>query len=121
MVNDAEENEEADREKRLYIELKNKLDTLIYQSEKMVKDSMDKFTPATLASLEDVLKDSKLALDSEDKQVIGEAYNTLEAAIQEAASELYAASQNAQAEEVEDTAQAQDVDIIDVEAEDINP
>jgi molecular chaperone DnaK len=122
MVNDAEENEEADREKRLYIELKNKLDTLVYQSEKMVKDSTDKFTPATLASLEEVLKDSKSALDSEDKQVIGEAYNTLEAAIQAAASELYAASQNAQTEEeAEDTAQAPDVDIIDVEAEDINP
>jgi molecular chaperone DnaK len=122
MVDDAEENEEADREKRLFIELKNKLDTLVYQSEKMMKDSADKLIPATLASLEEILKDSKSALDSEDKKVIGEAYNALEVAIQEAASELYASqtTQNEE-EEAEDATLAPDVDIIDVEAEDINP
>jgi molecular chaperone DnaK len=105
----------------MFIELKNKLDTLVYQSEKMMKDSTDKFTPATLASLEEILKDSKLALDSEDKQVIGEAYNALEAAVQEASSELYASQAAQSEEEAEEATPAPDVDIIDVEVEDINP
>jgi len=120
MVDDAEENEEADREKRLFIELKNKLDTLVYQSEKMVKDNSDKFAPATLSSLEESLEESKTALDSEDKQVIGEAYNALESAVQSAASELYAAQTTQEEEESPEETPAPDVDIIDVEAEDIS-
>jgi molecular chaperone DnaK len=120
MVDDAEENQEADREKRMLIELKNKLDTLIYQSKKMVKDSADKFTPATLASLETMFNESTAALDSDNKKVIGEAYNALESAVQEAASELYA-SQAAKTEEEKVEDMPSDVDVIDVEAEDINP
>lgn len=120
MVDDAEQNEEADKEKRLFIELKNKLDTLVYQSEKMVKDNSDKFTPTTLTSLEEMLTESKSALDSDDKQVIGEAYNALESVVQEAASELYSSQAPQPEEDSEDEPSTPDVDVIDVEAEDIN-
>ena len=119
MVDDAEANEDADREKRLYIELKNKLDTLVYQTEKMVGENEEKFATETLDSLQENLATARTALDSDDKKVIGEAHNTLEQVVQAAAKELYAASQETAEPEV--VTPDDDVDVVDVEVEDVSP
>jgi len=120
MVEDAVANEEADREKRLFIELKNKLDTLVYQTDKMVTENEDKFSTETLDSLQENLTTARTALDSEDKKVIGEAHNALEQVVQAAAKELYATTQEA-TEDPEAVTPDDDVDVVDVEAEDVSP
>ncbi len=118
MVDEAAENEEADREKLLVIELRNKLDTIVYQTEKMVNENADKLSSETLATLQSTLEECKSSLDSDDKETLGNAYNSLEGAIQQAATEMYA-SQKAEEDvtEVDD----EDVDVVDVDAEDISP
>ena len=50
MVKDAEANAEADKERRESIELKNQLDSLVYNTEKTIKDNKDKFSEIGRAS-----------------------------------------------------------------------
>ncbi len=65
MVKEAELNAEADKKKRELVTAKNNLDNLIYQNEKLVKDSKDKISADHLKELEAEIKDAKDVLEKE--------------------------------------------------------
>ena len=69
MVKDAEENAEADKERRELIEAKNQAERLIHSTEKSMEEHADKVDPPTIAAIElaiAALKD-ELETDNADK------------------------------------------------------
>merc|ERR1711862_1019358 len=66
MVRDAESNAEADSKRRRSIESKNEIDSLIYTTEKSLKDNGDKLDDETKKEVETALEEAKKAKDSDD-------------------------------------------------------
>lgn len=66
MVKDAEANAEADKAKKEIVEARNQADSLIYETEKSLKEHGDKVDSATKSDIEDELKKLKDLLAKED-------------------------------------------------------
>ena len=65
MVKDAEANAEADKERREKIDLKNQLDSVIYNLEKTLKDNKDKFKEEDIKEAEAAVEEAKGHLEGE--------------------------------------------------------
>jgi molecular chaperone DnaK len=113
MVNEAESHADEDRKRKEAAEARNIADTLVYQTEKALKDLGDKVPDDTKKDVESAIADAKKALEGDDVEAItssserlreagmklGEiAYQTAEAAAPEAGGE----SEPAEDEEVAD-------------------
>src|SRR5690606_9376018 len=70
MVRDAEAHAEEDRQRREAVEARNALDSLIFQSEKMLKENSDKIPESAKSDIESALADAKSKLESEDKKTL---------------------------------------------------
>jgi molecular chaperone DnaK len=92
MVRDAEAHAEEDKRFRELVEVRNRADALLHQTDKALKDAGDKVPGADRAKIESALADLKTALSGDDKDVI----ETKARALAEAASSL--AAQAAQGE-----------------------
>ena len=66
MVKEAEENAEADRKKRDFVDAKNQADSLAHQTEKNIKEYGDKISESDKKIIEEDLENLKKAKDSED-------------------------------------------------------
>jgi len=66
MVQDAEANAEEDAKKKQVIESKNEIDSLIYSSEKSLKDNAEKIDEETKKELEKAIEEARLVKDSDD-------------------------------------------------------
>jgi len=66
MVKDAEANAEADTKRRLTIEAKNEIDSLIYSTEKNLTDNSDKLDDETKAEVNKAIEEAKAVKDSEN-------------------------------------------------------
>lgn len=69
MVKDAEANADADKERREKIETKNQLDSLIYSTEKTLRENKDKMEEADHKIAEEVLEESRKHLEDETAQM----------------------------------------------------
>jgi molecular chaperone DnaK len=65
MVKDAEANAEADKERREKIDVKNQLDSVIYNLEKTIKDNKDKFKEEDIKEAEEAVEEAKKHLEGE--------------------------------------------------------
>ena len=65
MVKDAEANAEADKERREKIDVKNQLDSVIYSTEKTMKDNKDKLKEEDIKEAEGVVEEAKKHLEDE--------------------------------------------------------
>ncbi|MEM6680054.1 MAG: Hsp70 family protein, partial [Pseudomonadota bacterium] len=70
MVREAEENAEADRQRRATVEAKNQGESLIHSTEKSLAEHGDKVDEATRDAITAAVTDLKGVLDSEDAEVI---------------------------------------------------
>ena len=70
MVKDAEENAEADKKKREFIDARNQADALIHQTEKNVKEHGSKVSEADKKKIEQDIEELNKAKDSDDLEVI---------------------------------------------------
>ncbi len=70
MVNEAEANAAADKERREKIDRKNQADSLVYQAEKQLKELGDKVPSADQTKAEGLIKDLKDAIAQEDDEKI---------------------------------------------------
>jgi len=120
MVNDAKSHEEADNQKFQLTESKNRLESLIYQTEKMVKENEDKISESSQEELSSLITLGHSALETENVEQLESAYTNLEGALQSAAKDMYAAQQpdSPQGEE-NGHPQPPDDGVIDVEAEEV--
>ena len=89
MVKDAEANAAADKEKREAVDAKNEADSLIYATEKSIKDLGDKIDGAEKQKVEDAIADLKQALQSENVADIKAKTEELKNASYKIAEELY--------------------------------
>ena len=90
MVKDAEAHAEEDKRKRERIEARNHLDTMIYSTEKSLKDHRSDADEATAKNIEDALEKAKKAMESEDADVIKAANDELTQASHKLAEAMYA-------------------------------
>ena len=91
MVRDAEENRESDSKRREIIDTRNGLDALILSSEKMIKDSADKFAENSKNELETAIKEAKEKLPSEVLDELKAATERLQNVAHKIAEEMYKA------------------------------
>jgi molecular chaperone DnaK len=92
MVKEAEEHSKEDHSARELIELRNKLDTLIYRVEKDSAEWADKLDEGTKKRLDDALEGGKKALkESQDHQALNLAHDELMQAFSAAGQKLYEA------------------------------
>jgi molecular chaperone DnaK len=92
MVDEAKAHAGEDENKRRDIETRNKLDSLIYSTEKLVNDNRDKLPESEVSSIESVLKDAKTALEEGTAERMEKAYEQLTQASHQVAAALYQSS-----------------------------
>ncbi|MFN8021341.1 MAG: molecular chaperone DnaK [Acidimicrobiales bacterium] len=92
MVRDAEAHAEEDRRRREEAETRNNADSLVYQTEKVLRDQGDKVTADDKAPVESALAELKSALNGNDMGAIKAAHDTLMGATQAFSQKLYEAA-----------------------------
>ncbi|HEY3142876.1 MAG TPA: molecular chaperone DnaK [Acidimicrobiales bacterium] len=96
MVRDAESHAEEDRRRKEEAEVRNQADTLVYQTEKLLKDQGDKLSGDEKTAVDKGLTDLKSALEGNDVEAIKNGTEALMTASQTFTQKLYeAASQEA--------------------------
>jgi molecular chaperone DnaK len=90
MVKDAETHAEEDRKRREEAEVRNNADSLVFQTEKLLKDEGEKVSADEREKIESALKELKDALAGTDIDAVKRAHESLIAASQEFAQRLYA-------------------------------
>jgi len=92
MVKDAEAHAEEDRKRKEEAEVRNTADTLVYQTEKLLKDQADNVSEDEKSTIEAKLEDVKTALEGTDLEAIKDATEALMSASQEFGQRLYEAA-----------------------------
>ncbi|MFM8648262.1 MAG: molecular chaperone DnaK [Actinomycetota bacterium] len=92
MVKDAEAHAEEDRKRREEAEIRNNADSLVYQTEKVLRDQGDKVSADEKAAVETPLADLKKALEGNDSASIKAATEALMSASQAFSQKLYEAA-----------------------------
>ena len=118
MVRDAEAHSEDDRRRREEAEVRNTADTLVYQTEKLLRDQGEKFTGSEKEDVTNALTKVKDALSGTEVEAIKTATESLVTASQSFSQRLYEqASQSAAGAPSEDASSADDSDDEVVDAE----
>jgi molecular chaperone DnaK len=89
MVKDAESHAEEDRRRRDEAEVRNNADSLVYQTDKMLKDQAASFSGDQKATVEADLTSLKEALGGSDVEAIKSATEKLAVGVQELGKQLY--------------------------------
>ena len=92
MVKDAEAHAEEDRRRRSEAEARNNADTLVYQTEKVLREQGDKVSADERAAVEGPLGDLKQALNGTDVDAIKRATDKLVSVSQSFSQKLYEAA-----------------------------
>jgi molecular chaperone DnaK len=95
MAKEADAHSTEDKAQRDSIEAKNQLDSMVYNIEKMLKEQGDKISGSERGDVENALADAKKALESNDKEQMDKARETLTAASHKMAEQMYKAAQPA--------------------------
>ncbi|HPZ76702.1 MAG TPA: molecular chaperone DnaK [Thermosynergistes sp.] len=98
MRKEAEANEEADRRKKELADARNEADSLIYNTEKLLRDLGDKVTASEKAQVEQEIESLRNVAKGEDAQAIKSSCEKLTSRLHELSSRLYAQAQAQQAE-----------------------
>jgi molecular chaperone DnaK len=89
MVADAEKHAEEDRKRREEIEARNRLDSLVYSTEKTFNENREKLDAAEASSFESAIADAKKALESNDTETMNRAGERLQQASHRLAEAIY--------------------------------
>ncbi|WJY22481.1 molecular chaperone DnaK [Fontisubflavum oceani] len=123
MVRDAEENAEADKERKELVEAKNQAESLIHSTQKSLEEHSDKVDPTTVEAIELAIKNLEEQIESEDAgKIKGGIQNVTEAAMK-LGEAIYKAQQEEAGEEAPEGADEPggvDEDIVDADFEDLD-
>jgi molecular chaperone DnaK len=95
MVKDAQSHADEDRKRREEIEAKNRLDGLIYASEKSFNENRSKLDPSEISNFESALADAKKALEAGGTDNMNSAGETLQQASHKIAEAMYRSASQA--------------------------
>ncbi len=127
MKKDAELHAEEDKKKKEKIEMKNTADSVVYQTEKLIKDTGDKMKAEDKKELEEKTEALKKVKDTDDVEAIKKAMDDMNAVAQKIGAAMY---QNQQAQQPpqggdaenpkkQDTKDKEGENIKDAEAEEV--
>ena len=115
MIKDAEVHAEEDRQRKEEAEIRNTADSLVYQTEKLLKDQAEQVSDDEKATIEAKLADVKTALEGTELDAIKDSTEALMTASQEFGQRLYEAAAQAEREtEAAESAPADD-EVVDAE------
>ncbi|CUK08975.1 molecular chaperone DnaK [Shimia thalassica] len=123
MVQDAEENAEADKERREMIEARNQAESLIHSTEKSVEEHSDKVDPTTVEAIELAIAALKDDLEKEDTaadKIKSGIQNVTEAAMKLGEAIYKASQEEAGGEPTAADMDGPDDDIVDADFEDLD-
>ncbi|MEO3414626.1 molecular chaperone DnaK [Roseovarius sp. CAU 1744] len=122
MVKDAEENAEADRERRELVEAKNQAESLINSTEKSMEEHSDKVDPTTIEAIELAIAALKDELETDNADKIKSGIQNVTEAAMKLGEAIYKASQEESEDEpmAADEAGAGEDDIVDADFEDLD-
>jgi molecular chaperone DnaK len=118
MVKDAEAHAEEDRSRREEAEIRNNADSLVYQTEKVLREQGEKVTEEERTAVEGPLSELKTALNGSDNDAIKAATEKLMTASQAFSQKLYEAAArdtNAAGTSASGQSAGSDDDIVDAE------
>jgi len=93
MAKEADAHSAEDKTRREEIDAKNQLDSMVYNIEKMLKESGDKITGSERGDVENALADAKKAIEGGEKAQMDSAREKLTAASHKLAEQMYKATQ----------------------------
>lgn len=93
MVNEARSHEAEDKKRRELIDAKNTADSLVYQTEKALRDLGDKVPTAERGEIESKINDLKSAAQSDDLNLINKSAEAVQQTFHALSQQLYAQEQ----------------------------
>jgi len=93
MMKEAEAHAEEDKQRREEAEVRNNADSLVFQTEKLLRDQADKVQPEDREKMEGALKELKDALAGPDIEAVKRGHESLVAVSQDFAQRLYQQAQ----------------------------
>jgi len=127
MVNEAQTHASDDAAKRKEIETRNKLDGLVYSTEKLLEENKGKLSDGDVAPVKAAVERSRSALEGTDPAAMESAYEALTQASHQLAATLYQASSeapggggSAASDAGGDPTATDDDEVIDAEYVDVN-
>ncbi len=120
MIRDAESHAEDDRQRREEAEVRNNADTLVYQTEKLLKDQGEKFEGSEREDVTSALQAVKDSLSGTDVEAIKTATEKLLTASQSFSQRLYeqasqSAAQGGGPEDFDSSSAESDDEVVDAE------
>jgi molecular chaperone DnaK len=121
MIKDAEKNASEDKKLKEFIEVKNKADTLIYSTEKSLKDFAEKIAPNDKQLIEDAIDSLKKAMESEDNiELITQKTDDLAVASMKIGEVMYGNNDSESAPQAESSSSTTDGKVVDGEFKDVS-
>ncbi len=134
MIKDAETNAQADKERRETVDAKNQLDSLIYNTEKTIKENKDKLGEDNIKPAEEAIASAKSAVESNESATIKEQIENLTQTAHKLAQAIYSKTEEAGQPEgaepdsgssedsttTDESKNKSDDDVVDAEFEDIS-
>ncbi|UCG65791.1 MAG: molecular chaperone DnaK [Deltaproteobacteria bacterium] len=126
LVKDAELHSEEDKKKRELVDARNAADSLIYATEKSIKEAADKLDAGTKGDIENAIANLKKAMEGEDTEEIKRLSEELTQASHKLAEVLYAQTGQAEAQpgpepgaEASAESAQQDEEVVDADFEEV--
>ena len=120
MVKDAETHREEDRKARERSEARNRLDALVYSTERTLNENREKIEPSLVSEVETTLGNAKQALQGDDTERIRKAEEQVNEVARRVAETLYAKSTAKQGQNGSaPTDPAGDGEVVDAEYQDV--
>jgi molecular chaperone DnaK len=123
MVQDAEANAEADKERRDLVEATNQAESLIHSTEKSMEEHSDKVDPTTIEAIELAISALKETLETEDAGKIKSGIQNVTEAAMKLGEAIYKAEQekaSGEPAEEDDGPREVDDEIVDADFEDLD-
>ena len=92
---EAESHSEDDRRRMEEVEARNRLDGIMYQAEKMIRENRDKIAEADVKSAEEAIEDAKKAINEGGTARLRSATENVETSLHKIAETLYKTGQQA--------------------------
>ena len=120
MVREAEENAEADKDRKDLVEAKNQAESLIHSTEKSIQEHGDKVDPTTIEAIELSIKALQETLESEDPDKIRARSQDVTEAAMKLGEAIYKSESENNSEQPEPTNEGgSDDDVFDADFEDL--
>lgn len=114
-IKEAEANAEADKKRKEIVDAKNQLEQTCYSAEKQLKDNSDKISESTKKEVEEVIKEAKEKLTSEDASELKSETEKLQQTLMKVGQEIYSKQQSSQAQPQQEATTEKQAEAVDAE------